>query len=57
MADTATALAGATLEAQMQTRFDPLQMVNLGIYPGGWNPSELGWLMDEYHKLRSFLAI
>jgi len=56
VANTALELSAPTLEAQMQGRFDPAQMESLGIYPGGWDPSELGWLMDEYRKLRAFFG-
>lgn len=47
-ADVATAaneLGATTLETQMQSRFDPARMTTLGLYPGGWTPAELGWLM------------
>jgi len=41
VAATATELAASTLEAQMQSRFDPARMSTLGIYPGGWSTSGL----------------
>jgi hypothetical protein len=52
----ATELGATTLEAQMQSRFDPARMTTLGIYPGGWTSTGLAWLMDEYRNLRGFFA-
>jgi hypothetical protein len=56
VATTAGELGATTLGPQMQARFDPAQMVSLEIYPGGWSPSGLNWLMDEYRNLRGFFA-
>jgi hypothetical protein len=47
-------LTGAGLESEMQARFDPAQMTTAQIYPFGWQPSDLKWVMDEFHKLRQF---
>jgi hypothetical protein len=52
--DLARELTRAGLEAEMQVRFDPAQMTTLQIYPFGWQPSDLNWVMDEFHKLRQF---
>lgn len=43
-----------TLEAEMTRRYDTAQMTRLKIYPNGWSGPDLQWLMDEFHKLRSF---
>ncbi len=56
VANIAVELSAATLEAQMQGRFDPARMVNLDIYPGGWDSSGLRWLMDEFRNLRAFFV-
>jgi len=56
VATTASELAAATLETQMQARFDPARMTALELYPGGWATNGVAWLMDEYRNLRSFFA-
>ena len=48
------ALNGATLEAEMTSRFDPAKMTTLGIYPGGWKAGDDKWLMEEFRRLRKF---
>jgi hypothetical protein len=53
----ARALTDAKLESAMRARFDPAKMVAAGIYPNGWAPNDLTWLIDEFHKLRDFYAI
>ncbi len=52
----ATELDSANLEAEMKSRYDTARMMSLGIYPGGWTPKELDWLMDEFAHLRDFFA-
>jgi hypothetical protein len=47
-------LTGAGLEPEIRARFDPAQMTTAQIYPFGWQPSDLKWVMDEFHKLRQF---
>jgi hypothetical protein len=50
-------LADTKLESAMRARFDPAKMVAAGIYPNGWAPNDLTWLIDEFRKLRDFYAI
>ncbi len=52
----ATELGRANLEAEMKSRYDAARMTSLGIYPGGWTPQELDWLMEEFAHLRDFFA-
>lgn len=56
VAEMARELARAELEAEVRRRYDPAAMLRLEIYPGGWTPSELDWLLDEFVKLREFFA-
>jgi hypothetical protein len=53
----ASGLADAQLESAMRARFDPAKMVAAKIYPNGWRPDDLAWLIDEFHRLRDFYAI
>jgi hypothetical protein len=52
----ANELGRASLEAEMIARFDPVKMTTLGIYPGGWKPGDVDWLMEEFRRLRQFYA-
>ena len=47
-------LSRPNLEAEMMARWDPDQMVQLGIYPAGFEPDDDKWLMDAFRKLRQF---
>ena len=47
-------LSRPNLEAEMTARFDAARMVNLGIYPGGFDVADKQWLMDAFHQLRQF---
>ena len=48
-------LSRPNLEAEMYARFDPDQMMQLGIYPVQFDdPDDRDWLMDEFRKLRQF---
>ncbi len=47
-------LSRPDLEAEMIARYDPHEMVRLGIYPDGWKPGDRGWLMEAFHCLRQF---
>lgn len=48
-------LSRSNLEAEMNARFDPDQMMQLGIYPVQFDdPDDRDWLMDEFRKLRKF---
>ena len=47
-------LSRPNLEAEMTARFDPAQMANLGIYPGGFDAADKQWLMDAFQQLRQF---
>jgi uncharacterized protein DUF1877 len=47
-------LTRAGLESEMQARFDPTAMTAAGIYPNGWSPGDLNWVLDEFRKLRQF---
>jgi len=50
-------LSRPNLEAEMDARFDPDQMMQLGIYPVQFDdPDDRDWLMDEFRKLRQFYA-
>jgi Domain of unknown function (DUF1877) len=52
----ANELGHASLEAEMIARFDPVKMSTLGIYPNGWKPGDVDWLMEEFRRLRQFYA-
>jgi hypothetical protein len=57
--DQVAAMAGElsrpNLEAEMNARFDPDQMMQLGIYPVQFDdPDDRDWLMGEFRKLRQF---
>jgi Domain of unknown function (DUF1877) len=42
--------------SQLRDRYDPVAMMRLQVYPCTWDqPEELGWLLDEFGRLRSFL--
>jgi hypothetical protein len=56
VAATARELGRANLEAEMKARFDPAQMDNAKIYPGGWDVTGGDWLFEEFRKLRDFYA-
>lgn len=48
-------LSQPNLEAEMMARFNPDQMMSLGIYPGQFVPGEDDeWLMEAFRKLRKF---
>ena len=48
-------LSRPNLEAEMYARFDPDQMMQLGIYPVQFDdPDDRDWLMDEFRRLRQF---
>jgi hypothetical protein len=48
-------LSRPNLEAEMDARFDPDQMMQLGIYPAQFDdPDDRDWLMDEFRRLRQF---
>src|SRR5271170_2696441 len=48
-------LSRPNLEAEMNARFDPDQMMQLGIYPVQFDdPDDRDWLMGEFRKLRQF---
>ncbi len=48
-------LSRLNLEAEMEARFDPDQMMQLGIYPVQFDdPDDREWLMDEFRRLRQF---
>ena len=50
-------LSRPNLEAEMNARFDPDQMMQLGIYPGQFDSTDdRDWLMDAFRKLRQFYA-
>lgn len=49
-------LSRPDLEAEMIARYDPDEMVRLGIYPDGWKPGDRGWLMEAFRYLRQFYA-
>jgi hypothetical protein len=50
----AAQLSRSNLETEMSARFDPVRMSSLGIYPNGWEPAALNWLMEEFRHLRDF---
>lgn len=48
-------LSRPNLEAEMDARYDPNQMMQLGIYPAQFdNTDDRDWLMDAFRKLRQF---
>jgi hypothetical protein len=47
-------LSRPNLEAEMMARWDRDQMVQLGIYPGGFEPDDDQWLMKAFRELRQF---
>ncbi len=48
-------LSRPNLEAEMDARFDPDQMMQLGIYPVQFDdPDDREWLMDAFRQLRQF---
>jgi hypothetical protein len=47
-------LSRPNLEAEMMARWDRDKMVQLGIYPAGFEPDDDKWLMDAFRKLRQF---
>ena len=47
-------LSRPNLEAEMMARWDRDRMVQLGIYPAGFEPDDDKWLMDAFRKLRKF---
>ena len=48
-------LSRPNLEAEMEARFDPDQMMQLGIYPVQFDdPDDRDWLMDAFRELRQF---
>lgn len=47
-------LTRPNLEAQMLARWDRDQMVQLGIYPAGFEPDDDQWLMKAFRQLRQF---
>jgi Domain of unknown function (DUF1877) len=54
VADIARELTRPNLEAEMIARWDPDQMMTLGIYPVQFEPDDDEWLMDAFRKLRKF---
>ena len=55
VAEIAAALNREGLEAEMIARFDPARMMQLSIYPNGWETAgEREWLLDAFHQLRDF---
>jgi hypothetical protein len=54
VADIARELSRPNLEAEMMARWDPDQMVQLGIYPAGFEPDDDQWLMKAFRDLRQF---
>lgn len=47
-------LSRPNLEAEMMARWDRDKMVQLGIYPAGFEPDDDKWLMDAFRNLRQF---
>ena len=47
-------LSRPNLEAEMMARWDRDKMVQLGIYPAGFEPDDDKWLMGAFRKLRQF---
>jgi len=47
-------LSRANLEAEMIARYDPAEMVRVGIYPNGFDANDRDWLMNEFRRLRQF---
>jgi hypothetical protein len=47
-------LSRPNLEAEMIARWDRDKMVQLGIYPAGFEPDDDKWLMGAFRKLRQF---
>ena len=47
-------LSRPNLETEMMARWDRDRMVQLGIYPAGFEPDDDKWLMDAFRKLRQF---
>ncbi|HLG97764.1 MAG TPA: YfbM family protein [Bryobacteraceae bacterium] len=56
VAEISQELSRADLENEMAARFDPARMSQLQIYPFGWEPSALNWLLEEHRKLAGFYA-
>jgi hypothetical protein len=55
VAEIAAALNREGLEAEMIARFDPARMMQLSIYPNGWETAgEREWLLDAFRQLRDF---
>ena len=50
----AAELSRPNLEAEMMARWDRDQMVQLGIYPAGFEPDDDQWLMKAFRELRQF---
>lgn len=42
------------LEGVLGARYAPERMMELGIYPGGWDEGAEQWLIDAFHDLRSY---
>ncbi len=49
-------LGGASLESEMEARFDPARMTAAGIYPAQWQKADLDWLLESFRELREFFA-
>jgi hypothetical protein len=47
-------LSRPNLEAEMMARWDRDRMVQLGIYPAGFEPDDDQWLMKAFRELRQF---
>lgn len=54
--DVADALDDASPES-LTARFDPVAMKAEGIYPQGWQPEDLGWLLGNFDDLAGFYGV